>query len=87
LEGEEKNIMRVLYFAEAADVVGCREEVWDETEPLTAAEFWAKLICRHARMESLRARCRLAVNQQFLSQGETIPPHSEVAVLPPVSGG
>jgi molybdopterin synthase catalytic subunit len=80
-------MMRVLYFAQAADVVGCREEAWDETQPLTAAEFWVKLISRHPRMESLQARCRLAVNQQFLSHGETIPPHSEVAVIPPVSGG
>lgn len=79
--------MRVLFFAQAAEVVDCREEVWDEPQSLTADEFWAKLALRHPGMEQLQAQCRLAVNQEFLSHGETIPPHSEVAVLPPVSGG
>ncbi len=79
--------MRVLYFAQAAQVVGCREEMWDEPQPLTADEFWAELVRRHPGMQPLQAQCRLAVNQQFLSQGETIPTHSEVAVIPPVSGG
>lgn len=79
--------MRVLFFAQAAEVVGSREEVWEEPQHLTASEFWAKLVLRHPGMEPLQAQCRLAVNQQFLSYGETIPPDSEVAVLPPVSGG
>ena len=79
--------MRVLYFAQIAEVAGCREEIWDEPRSLTASEVWEKLTDRHPGLQAWKARCRLAVNQHFLSPGEIILPHSEVAVLPPVSGG
>lgn len=79
--------MRVLYFAQAAEIAGCREEIWPVLRTLSASEFWSEAIERHPGLQGMETQCRLAVNQQFLESGNLISPHSEVAVLPPVSGG
>jgi len=79
--------MRVLYFAQAAEIAGCREETWQVMRALSAGEFWAEAIKRHHGLREMELLCRLAVDQKLLESGSTIAPHSEVAVLPPVSGG
>ena len=79
--------MRVLFFAQAAEIAGCRNEIWEEARPLTARQFWQKLETRHPGLQTLKSQCRIAVDRQFLASDGIIPPHSEVAVLPPVCGG
>lgn len=79
--------MKVLYFAQAAQIAGCREESWETAAPLSLEEFWAELEKRHPGTGSLRASCRIARNREYLSLESELHPGDEVAVIPPVSGG
>lgn len=79
--------MKVLYFAQAGDAAGCREEQWKIDAPLTADGFWAEAIRRHPGLAALRKQCRIATDLTYLLDGENINPDQEVAVIPPVSGG
>jgi len=79
--------MKVLYFAQAGEVAGCREEHWDIHASLTQDEFWLEVISRHPGLALLRDQCRVASGMRYLLAGERIEPQQETAVIPPVSGG
>ena len=79
--------MRVLYFAQARLATALPEEKLKISSPLSAEKLWGQLIQRHPKLAALQSSCRLARNGRFLSQGESLEPEDEVAVLPPVSGG
>lgn len=79
--------MKVLFFAQAADASGCREEEWEVTDPLSVEQFWAEALRRHPRLAEWRPRCRLACAHEYVAPGEMLDPGQETAVIPPVSGG
>jgi len=79
--------MKILYFAQAAQAAGCREETWSLLDPLAPEEFWAELEQRHPGMAALRPICRLACNCEYVGPTDSIQPDDEVALIPPVSGG
>ncbi len=79
--------MRVLYFSLAADHAGCRVEDWEVAGPLSPEAFWCKAVERHPGLDAVRGVCRLAVNGNYMAEGGFLPADSEVAVIPPVSGG
>jgi len=79
--------MRVLYFAHAAELTGCREEVWEVTAPTSMADFWAEATRRHPGLLGLADTARIACGMEYLGAEGQIDPEKEVAVIPPVSGG
>jgi len=79
--------MKILYFAQAADASGCREETWNMQAALGSDEFWVELEKRHPGMGALRPICRLACNCEYIGATDSIQPDDEVALIPPVSGG
>lgn len=79
--------MKLLFFAHAAQFVGCREEHWELASPLSPDQFWSELERRHPGAGALRASCRLARNREYLSPEDWLQPGDEVAIIPPVSGG
>jgi len=79
--------MKVLYFAQAGEAAGCREEQWEIHSPLTLDEFWLEAVSRHPGLALLRDQCRVASGMTYLLAGEQIEPQQETAVIPPVSGG
>ena len=79
--------MRILYFSQARLTTTLPEEKLKTSTPLSSENLWKELIKRHPKLATLQSSCRLARNGHFLSQGETLEPGDEVAVLPPVSGG
>lgn len=79
--------MKVLYFAQAAVLAGCREEVWETGRALTHAEFWAEALRRHPGLSEMADRCRLASGGEYVGAGDLMDPDLEAAVIPPVSGG
>lgn len=79
--------MKVLYFAQAGEAAGCREEHWEIHSPLTLDEFWLEAVIRHPGLALLRDQCRVASGMSYLLAGERIEPQQETAVIPPVSGG
>ncbi len=79
--------MKVLFFAQAAQAAGCREEDWSVDHPMTVEEFWQEAIKRHPALADLRLVCRLASGMNYLGPDDKLDPTQDAAVLPPVSGG
>jgi molybdopterin synthase catalytic subunit/molybdopterin synthase sulfur carrier subunit len=79
--------MRVLYFAQAAEAAGCREEVWEIAGPLSLDAFWEEAVARHPGLAPQRDICRVASGMDYVGPGDVLDPGREVAVIPPVSGG
>jgi len=79
--------VKVRYFAQAADVAGCREEMWDIAAPLDLDQFWQEVIRRHPAFSSLCGQCRVASGGEYVTRDNLVSPTEEAAVIPPVSGG
>ena len=79
--------MRVLYFARAGDLAGCREEELPCEGELSLEDFWQQVIRRHPGLEALRPQCRVASGGKYVRDRERMAADREAAVIPPVSGG
>ncbi len=78
--------LTVLYFAGAREAAGTDREIL-EAAPATVAELRRLLGGRHPGLEPVLARCRIALDQELAVDADPVPPGTEVAVIPPVSGG
>lgn len=79
--------MKVLYFAQAAKLAGCREEQWDVSDAMTHQDFWQEVMRRHPALAALQSQCRIAADGEYLQAGDCLKPNGGAAVIPPVSGG
>jgi molybdopterin converting factor subunit 1 len=59
----------------------------DQAGPPTVAQLRQQLVDAHPELAEAIGHCRIALNQEFASEGQSIPQHAEVALIPPVSGG
>ena len=80
------NAIKVLYFAQIAELVGLREEDWALPAATTVAQWLPELESRYPQLAPM-ARLQLAVNQTHATPGTPIQPGDEVAVFEPVTGG
>lgn len=78
--------IKVLYFAQVAELTQQRDETWTINGPITAAEWLELLEIRYPQLAPV-ARLKLAVNQHHAPHDHTIHPGDEVAVFEPVTGG
>ena len=75
----------VLYFASLRDAAGIASEVVD-SDAADLAGLYAQLRARHGfKLE--RDRLRVAVDASFAHWQDTLREGSEIAFIPPVSGG
>ncbi|MFA7342947.1 MAG: MoaD/ThiS family protein [Terrimicrobiaceae bacterium] len=79
--------MKVLYFAQASDAAGCREEDWPVEKALPLDDFWAEVIRRHPAMSLIADQCRVASGMSYVESGQCLDAKAETAIIPPVSGG
>lgn len=79
--------MRILFFAQLKDATGQSEIEWPTTEPLGAADLWARLEQHWPAVAAHRRATRLARNGEYARPDEAFQPGDEVALIPPVSGG
>jgi molybdopterin converting factor subunit 1 len=77
----------VLYFAQARDRLGATSEVLTLSSPAGAGDVLAAIRARHPAHTALIDRCRVAIDHQFTDAPVTITERSEIALIPPVSGG
>ena len=77
----------VLYFAALRDCLACERDVVDLPTETTAEAVLTALARRHPQAAELFARSRLAVDLGFAKGAIQLSERSEVAVIPPVSGG
>lgn len=78
--------IKVLYFAQVAELTGLRQETWPVQAPLSGSEWLAQLAARYPQLEPVQ-RLKLAVNQYHVGHDAAIQPGDEVAVFEPVTGG
>ncbi len=80
-------IVTVHLFARAKDLAG-KEMVKVEIPPkATIAALREKLTRDYPALQSLLERSALAMDNEFADDEKVIPEGSEIALLPPVSGG
>jgi molybdopterin synthase catalytic subunit len=81
--------MRVtlLYFAAARERAGTPSEALDLPEGATAGDALAAACERHPPLAAVARKLRLAVDQEFAGPERKLREGSEVALIPPVSGG
>ncbi|HLR78943.1 MAG TPA: MoaD/ThiS family protein [Burkholderiaceae bacterium] len=78
--------IKVLYFAQVAELTQQREENWTIDEPISATEWLSRLEVRYPQLAPV-ARLKLAINQHHAPHDSIIRPGDEVAVFEPVTGG
>lgn len=77
----------VLYFAAARERAGTGSEAFDVEDGATARDALDAACARHPPLRAVADKLRLAVDQQFASPDQRLRDGSEVALIPPVSGG
>ncbi len=84
-----KSIMRVrvLFFGQLKDVVGCPEDDLEVDDGACLATVFDHYASQHARFAAMRSSIAIARNQRFAEPSERLEAGDEVAMMPPVSGG
>ncbi len=77
----------ILYFAAARERAGTSSDALELAEGATAADALAAACARHPPLQAVAPRLRLAVDQEFAGPDRKLRDGSEVALIPPVSGG
>jgi len=80
-------IIRVKLFAVTRDLAGTDEVHLELPETATVADLQAKLVRAHPALESVLDHVMFAVDSQYADLNRTLSDGSEVALIPPVSGG
>lgn len=80
-------ILRVLYFASLKDRAGASEETIEVPGAADVAALWAMLQDKHPRLREVTTRPLAACDLTFVPWDRSLSGVSEVAFLPPVSGG
>ena len=79
-------MIRVLYFAQVAEHMGCREESQALDAAIPARQWLAALEARCPALAPA-SRLKLAINQEYAGGDAVIRPGDEVAVFEAVTGG
>jgi molybdopterin synthase catalytic subunit len=79
--------VKVLFFGQLKDIVGCSEEVLEVPAGSTVATVFGTYRERFPRMNALAPSVVPARNQQFAALATPVAENDEIAFLPPVSGG
>jgi molybdopterin synthase catalytic subunit len=79
--------IRALYFAVFREQIGRDEDVVELPAGARACDAIAALAGRHAAIDRLRGRFRIAVNHEFSDEDRALADGDELALIPPVAGG
>jgi molybdenum cofactor cytidylyltransferase len=79
--------LRVRLFAIAKDRAGRSEIEVRLARPATVADLRAALAAQHPALAALAPHVMVAVDSDYAADGTSVAPDSQVALIPPVSGG
>ncbi|MDN5842888.1 MAG: MoaD/ThiS family protein [Alcaligenaceae bacterium] len=79
-------MIQILYFAQVAEHMGCREETQTLKAAVPAGQWLAGLEARCPALAPA-ARLKIAINQEYVGGDALIRPGDEVAVFEAVTGG
>ena len=74
--------LRLLAFAQAADLIGFRERAVTYEPEETARQVLSRVAAEYDPMHA-----RVAIDGEYRTWDEPIGPAEELAIIPPVSGG
>jgi molybdopterin converting factor subunit 1 len=77
----------VKLFALARERVGVDAIDVELATPATVRQLRGALVEQYPKLRDLVPHVRFAINSEYAADSTTISPQSEVAVIPPVSGG
>lgn len=79
--------VRVLYFAVVRERLRKTQEEINLEEGATVGDLLRALEGRHPALSGMRQSLRVAVNEDFVGEGQGLAEGDEVALIPPVAGG
>jgi molybdopterin converting factor subunit 1 len=79
--------IRVRLFARAKDLVGADAVTVTVPTGVTIGDLRRELAKEYPALASILERSAIAINDEFADDSLTVAVNSEIAVLPPVSGG
>jgi molybdopterin converting factor subunit 1 len=79
--------VEVKLFAVARQRTGCSTIEVDLPAGSTVAALRAAIVKQHPALADLLPHARLAIDSEYASDAQPIPPAAEIAIIPPVSGG
>ncbi len=77
----------VLYFAGMSEHTGKKQEVFDLPNPCGSADVLERVSNNYPHLSALCNRSRVAIGHAFVKEPVEINAQSEIAIIPPVSGG
>ena len=77
----------VKMFAAAREAVGASEVTVEVADGATIADLRRAMIGEYPKLELLVDRAMFAINARYASNGDLLSAGSEIACIPPVSGG
>lgn len=80
-------IIKIALFASARDMFGEREIELELSDSATVGDLKGQLIDRFPQGTDLVMRSAVSVDHEFALDSTSLNPDSEVALIPPVSGG
>ena len=83
----QSHSLTVKLFAKLREVAGSETVTVELSSPATVADVRNVLAERFPELAGLLARSAVAVNHDFAADSVVVEPGSEVAIIPPVSGG
>ena len=79
--------VKVLYFANAKEVAGTREEEFILSNPASSDFLLRRILEIHPGIKNLRKTISISVNRKITFEDLLLNDKDEVALLPPVAGG
>jgi molybdopterin converting factor subunit 1 len=84
---KENMRVKILLFATLRDYVGEKILELEFPEDTTVANLKEALCKKYPKMTPAQNSIIAAINREFATEEEVIPPGAEIALFPPVSGG
>jgi molybdopterin synthase sulfur carrier subunit len=79
--------VRVLYFAQAREFAGTREDEFELTPPASVRHLFSKVMKAHPRLGGIRDILRTMVNGRLVQEEIELKDGDRIAFIPPVAGG
>lgn len=77
----------VFYFAGMREHTGKEQESFDLPNPCGSRDVLDQVAAQYPHLRDLCSRSRVAIGHAFVSEPVAIDGRSEIAIIPPVSGG
>jgi molybdopterin converting factor subunit 1 len=79
--------VKLVYFGQARDAAGVREEEFTLPDGASAELLLERSSAKHDKIDKIRGMMKVAVNEELAEKGQKLHEGDTVALLPPVAGG